>query len=303
MIDVTKFVLVRSPSLVQEFVDRLASGIANLGLSAQPPIAIPIQPLPLSSGWGYASAIALQLASQSNHSALELAQQIIGNAGYGIQASGWIDYRLTEPAIADWLQKVTRMPSKLLGSQPSSADENPGLSNALDPQLIFKLQYAHARCCSLLRLADRDCLLQLSEPHPLSSPRLWDIASPADMPWLTSSGHLRLVHPQEKLLLQQLLEFPGCLSGSVRYSSIATSYDSNQPVIVIPWPPAPKAVERQIQLLCDRFEGFYRHCRIWGEVKENSELAIARLGLIAATYTVIHFWLRDLLGLDSPLEL
>jgi arginyl-tRNA synthetase len=300
--DLAGYVLIQSPSLVQEFVDRLAAGIATLGLSAQPLIAIPIQPMPLSAGWGYASAIALQLASQSDHSALELAQQIIGNSSLDcVQASGWINYRLTEPAIADWLQKVTRMPPRLLESQPLVADENSGLSSALSPQLIFKLQYAHARCCSLLRLADRERLLQLSEPNPLSSPRLWQIVAPTSMPWLTSSGHLRLVHPQEKLLLQQLLEFPGWLAGSVRYSSMAVNSNSNQAVILTPWPPAPKAVERQIQLLC---EGFYRHCRIWGEVKqENSELAIARLGLIAATHAVIHFWLRDLLGLDFSLEL
>ncbi|MBW4550025.1 MAG: hypothetical protein KME35_02780 [Aphanocapsa sp. GSE-SYN-MK-11-07L] len=301
MTDLARYVLIQSASLLQEFADRLAAGIANLGLSAQPPIAVPIQPMPLSTGWGYASAVALQLASQSDYSAVELAQQIIGSADYGVQASGWIDCRLTEAAIADWLQKVSQRPPQLLTSQPLVANENPGLSNALSPELIFKLQYAHARCCSLLRLADRDQLLQLSEPNPLNSPRLWQIVAPAAMPWLTSSGHLRLVHPQEKLLLQQLLEFPGWLAGSVRYSSIAASY--NQTVILIPWPPAPKAVERQIQLLCDRFEGFYRHCRIWGEVKENSELAIARLGLVAATHAVIQFWLRDLLGLDFPLEL
>ncbi len=300
MTNLAGFIVLQYPSLVQEFADRLATGIANLGLSASHPIAIPIQRMP--SNVGYASAIALQLARQSDYSAVELAEQIIDNTDY-VQASGWIHYSLTEASIAGWLQNVTQIPPNLAASHLATA-ESPPLADALSGPLIFKLQYAHARCCSILRLADRDRLLQLSEPNPLASPRLWQIASPTPIPWLTGLGQLRLVHPQEQLLIQQLLEFPGWLAGFVRHSSTSQKCHANQSLIRVPWPPDPSAIERQLQLLCDRFDGFCRHCRIWGEVKqENLELAIARLGLIVATHAVLHFWLRDLLGLDFPLEL
>ncbi len=310
--DFVGFGLIQYPSLVQEFVDRLAAGIANLGLSTQSQIAIPIQSMEADSGKIYASPVALTLASKSDHSGLELAQQIVNAAGIqeqlSVDAKGWIYSSLSDGAIAGWLQSVNQIPPKLLTSLNQSqglpAKEHRGV--LLSEQLIFKLQYAHARCCSLLRLADRDHLLQLTEPNPLSSPQLWQLAQPTSIPWQTRLGKLRLDHPQEQLLLQQLLEFPGSLAGRDRYSYVWEQSISSQDISVtpVPWPPAAKTIERQMQLLCDRFEGFYRHCRIWGEVKhEQPELAIARLGLVVATHAVLNFCLQDLLDLDPALEL
>jgi arginyl-tRNA synthetase len=306
--DLAGFALIQYPSLVQEFVDRLATGIASLGLSANYPIAVPVQPIQAASDRVYASAVALQLASKSDHPAVELAQQIVNATGNPVQVcvqdSGWIHCSSSDGEIAGWLQKVNQIPPRRLAfpveSQGLPGNEPSGVR--LSEQIIFKLQYAHARCCSLSRLADRDRLLQLIEPNPASSPRLWRI--PTAIPWLTSGGQLRLVHPQEQLLIQQLLEFPGSLTGRDRYSLGQSSLGQAIPITPVPWPPAAKTIERQMQLLCDRFEGFYRHCRIWGEVKQaQPELAIARLGLVVATHAVLKFCLQDLLNLDSPLEL
>jgi arginyl-tRNA synthetase len=307
------FALIQYPSLVQGFVDRLATGIANLGLSANHPIAVPIQPIKTNAGRVYASSVALQLARQSDHSAVELAQRIISPSPNQpqvcLQASGWIHCPFSDGAIAGWLQDLSQIPPQLVTfpveSDPGESEGLPGNEHGgvlLSEQIIFKLQYAHARCCSLLRLADRDRLLQLVEPNPASSPRLWRI--PTAIPWLTPCGQLRLVHPQEQSLIQQLLEFPGSLTGRDRYSLGQSSLGQTIPVTLVPWPPAARIVERQMQLLCERFEGFYRHCRIWGEVKQaQPELAIARLGLVVATQSVLKFCLQDLLNLDSPLEL
>jgi DALR anticodon binding domain len=301
------FALIQYPSLAQGFVDRLATGIANLGLSANHLIAVPIQPIQTNAGRVYASPVALQLARQSDSSAVELAQRIM-NASQDqpqvcLQAYGWIHCPLSDGAIAGWLQDLSQIPPQLLtfpvDSDPGELEGLPARF-LLSESIIFRLQYAHARCCSLLRLADRDRLLQLIEPNPASSPRLWRI--PTAIPWLTPCGQLRLVHPQEQLLLQQLLDFSGSLAGRDRYSFGQSG--QTIPMTPVPWPPAAKIVERQLQLLCDRFEGFYRYCRIWGEVKQaEPELAIARLGLVVAIHAVLKFCLQDLLNLDSPLEL
>jgi hypothetical protein len=158
------------------------------------------------------------------------------------------------------------------------------INNQCSMPNLFPVQYAHARCCSLVLLAHREGLIKLREPVPNSSPSFWSIISPNPIPWLNSDGRLRLNHPDESRLIAELVEVVDNIEcpdvrGSVKWEKAAVN-------------------------LSQAFENFWCNCRIWGEVKIISpELAQARLGLLMATQSVLRFVLEENLGTFAPLEL
>ncbi|MEH2275464.1 MAG: DALR anticodon-binding domain-containing protein [Nostoc sp.] len=152
------------------------------------------------------------------------------------------------------------------------------------PNSLFAVQYAHARCCSLVLMAHREGLIKLREPVPNTSPAFWSVIFPNPLPWLNCDGTLRLNHPGERRLIAELvqvvdnIECPD-ISGSVKWEKVALN-------------------------LSQAFENFWSNCRIWGEVKITSpELAQARLGLLMATQSVLRYVLEENLGVFAPLEL
>ncbi|MBE8968905.1 glutamate acetyltransferase, partial [Nostocales cyanobacterium LEGE 12452] len=152
------------------------------------------------------------------------------------------------------------------------------------PNSLFAVEYAHARCCSLVLLAHREGLIKLREPVPNTSPAYWDVISPNPLPWLNCDGILQLNHPDERRLIGELIQVVDNIecpdvSGSVKWEKVALN-------------------------LSQAFEKFWSNCRIWGEVKITSpELAQARLGLLMATQSVLKFVLEENLGVFAPLEL
>ncbi|OYD98209.1 hypothetical protein CDG76_04400 [Nostoc sp. 'Peltigera membranacea cyanobiont' 210A] len=164
------------------------------------------------------------------------------------------------------------------------SDHLPPLSQSPMPNSLFAVEYAHARCCSLVLLAHREGLIKLREPVPNTSPAFWDIIFPNPLPWLNCDGILRLNHPDERRLIGELIqvvdniECPD-ISGSVKWEKVALN-------------------------LSQAFEKFWSNCRIWGEIKITSpELAQARLGLLMATQSVLRFVLEENLRVFAPLEL
>ncbi|WP_267868549.1 DALR anticodon-binding domain-containing protein [Nostoc sp. CHAB 5836] len=149
---------------------------------------------------------------------------------------------------------------------------------------LFTVQYAHARCCSLVLLAHGEGLIKLREPVPNTSSGFWDVITPNPIPWLNCDRILRLNHPDERRLIGELIQVVDNIecpdvSGSVKWEKVALN-------------------------LSQAFEKFWSNCRIWGEVKITSpELAQARLGLLMATQSVLRFVLEEKLGVFAPLEL
>lgn len=219
--------------------------------------------------------------------------------------SGWLYWTFSPTCLAAWLDQLLHFPPRLLNHPSTSIAAKP--APAEDPStsiltgIPFAVQYAHARCCSLLRLADRHQLLQLTDPNPLTSPPLWSILTPDPFPWLTCNGQLPLLHPAEWDLLTHVLEFPSELR----------SQRSQWPTHAWKGEPTDLGISvtqlrtdqlwRQAQGWSERFEDFYRHCRIFAEL--SPELAQVRLGLLILTHALLHFYLRDLLGVAAPLEL
>ncbi|MBN3923198.1 DALR anticodon-binding domain-containing protein [Nostoc sp. NMS4] len=247
----------------------------------------------------YTSSVSLRLSKSQNRKAMELASAIASDLSgicedvFSIQIvpPGWINFELTHSTLATWLQSLVvgsggaiNSKFKIQNSKLKNFCLLPSLSQCPMPHAQFAIQYAHARCCSLVLLAHREGLIKLREPVANSSPAFWDVISPNPLPWLNWDGTPRLNHPDERRLIGELIQVVDNIecpdvSGSVKWEKVALN-------------------------LSQAFEKFWSNCRIWGEVKITSpELAQARLGLLMATQSVLRFVLEESLGVFAPLEL
>nr|WP_298914320.1 DALR anticodon-binding domain-containing protein [uncultured Nostoc sp.] len=256
----------------------------------------------------YISSVALRLSKSQNRKAMELASAIASDLSktcgdvFSVQIvpPGWIHFELTHSTLAAWLQSLAVGSLEGEGEQGTiNAQYNSSLREAAPrrgcandaaqykcpmPNSLFAVQYAHARCCSLVLMAHREGLIKLREPVPNTSPAFWSVIFPNPLPWLNCDRTLRLNHPGERRLIAELvqvidnIECPD-VSGSVKWEKVALN-------------------------LSQAFENFWSNCRIWGEVKITSpELAQARLGLLMATQSVLRYVLEENLGVFAPLEL
>lgn len=250
----------------------------------------------------YISAIALKLAHLWQQPAIEVATQLAANCqkenenrGFlskedftvAVLPSAMILFELTDVSVAAWLQYLTDSPQTL------EKGESPIKFASVESDRIFPVQYSHARCCSLLRLADRDRIIELVERDRQTSPPHWQIINPNPIPWLNSNNHLRLVHPAELNLISQLF---------ITVDTLASFFNRGFEKQLI----TNKSTDwiKLANTLSDAFQTFYSKCRIWGEVKtETPKLAQARLGLILATQILLQFILQEILGIIAPMEL
>lgn len=185
---------------------------------------------------------------------------------------GWIHLQITEPAIAAWLQYI------ILASPQLQTQENHQLTQITTSDL-FAVQYAHARCCSLLQMAHREQLINLKKSADPSSKTF--VVVP-DLSWLND---LRYHHVAERTLISQLIGILDDLYYS--YTSHKLNY----------W-------EKAALNLSQAFQAFYSNCPIWGEVKiQTPQLAQARLSLVVATQSVLRLLLQNKLGAEAPWEL
>jgi hypothetical protein len=230
-----------------------------------------------------------------------------------VLSPGWIQFWLSDRGLATWLQQLIQIPALLsdleddlsIGFQWQGevGERETEIKNRYSPELeithqgqlterskiihpLFSVQYGHARCCSLLRLAHRQGLIELSD---LDFNTLgWQFVEPNPIPWLygdsgmeSESLRLRLGQPAERGLIAQVLD------GIDRISD-----------------PAPASAIKIATSLSTAFETFYSACRIWGEVKtETPQLAQARLGLVGVTQKFLRSLLQHQLGVTAPLEL
>ncbi|WP_153009731.1 DALR anticodon-binding domain-containing protein [Mastigocoleus testarum] len=247
----------------------------------------------------YISGVALQQKKSQNLYSMNFAQEIACYlwANYDqelkveIVSPGLIYIELTPHLLAAFLQHFS---SKEVWNE-IKIDENQSTSShkyssshqylslskgCLSQKLInshgsFALQYAHARCCSLIQLAAGEEFINLGVGSAS-----WAIIQPSEIPWLKEEGQLRFVHPAEFCLMSKLIETLDNLDNSfvdqtVKWENIALG-------------------------LSQSFESFWSNCRIWGEVKiNNRELAQARLGLIAITRLVFERVIEEKLGLTA----
>ncbi len=185
------------------------------------------------------STIATKIASQLPQYQLE------------VVADGLLIWRVPAQQMARWLAQF----SPLITLQP-------GTTNELRDDL-FKIQYAHARCCALLGWAEQLNLATVSPQFQITSP----------IPWLIA-GQLFCQHPAEFRLLHQLV----------------TTVDQ--------WPADWLTLGHR---LSTAWEEFFTHCRIFDPTLPR-DLVLARLGAIAITRWLLQGCLANL-GAAIPQEI
>ncbi|MEO0969671.1 MAG: DALR anticodon-binding domain-containing protein [Cyanobacteria bacterium J06639_18] len=244
----------------------------------------------------YISGVALQQKKSQNLHSMKFAQEVVcylwtsydQELKVEIVSPGLIYIEPTPHLLAAFLQRLsgeevwneikTHENQSISSHRYSNPDKNLSLSKAyLSQKLVnshgFALQYAHARCCSLMQLAAGEELINLGVGS--SS---WAIIQPSEIPWLKEEGQLRFVNPAEFYLMSKLIETldnldSSCVGRTVKWENIALG-------------------------LSQSFESFWSNCRIWGEVKINHrELAQVRLGLIAIARSVFERVIEEKLGL------
>ncbi|HLO49710.1 MAG TPA: DALR anticodon-binding domain-containing protein [Kamptonema sp.] len=283
--------LVLSPKFI--LLHSLQAAIASSTIALK---EIPLQRSKDCKRVQYISAIALKLA-KGQQSAMDIAAQIAGHCSENdenrsflsredftikVVPPGMILFELTDVGVAFWLQSLTSNPQPIGNTEFFQ-----------DSDRVFPIQYSHARCCSLLRLAHRERMITLDECDRDSCPLLWQLITPKPIPWLDSNHCLRLVHPAELNLISQLLTTLDALA-SLENSESQALLSINRSVNWI----------KLANALSEAFQTFYSQCRIWGEVKTDMpKLAQARLGLVIATQSLLRLILQDLLGVFAPLEL
>jgi arginyl-tRNA synthetase len=298
--------LIDYPSLKQRLANVLMDAL--LSIPADLP-SIPLQTKAKAPVGTFVSSVALQLAGK--RSAMDVARLILSAvpATQGlklwVEAPGWIYGQFcgeTRAASTDssleadrsatltaWLQQLTQQNLQL----PDPVLEQILPDKSLSDSHLFPVQYAHARCCSLLHLAQRERLIDL-QPHAQELNTILTL-----IPWCTEQKQLRLQHPAEQALIRQLLEFPGALQTPKLAWRSERSFG-----VPLPWPLERRQLIRYTQSWEKDFMQFYRDCRIFGEVsQQNLSLSQARLGLVSATQRVLAFLLQDLLHLIAPEEL
>ena len=257
-----------------------------------PPQAIPLKQTGKAMSLVYTAAIAHQLATQPHHAAT-IAAQLVDTLlhddleplpqGVTPQATavGLIHFEVGNRAIATWLDQLltNTLPPQTIQLAPSTKRERQIL---LQSAAIFEAQYAHARCCSLLRLAHREALIQLE--GLVESPIDWRFDRTVTFHWLTAAGQLTLNHAADRCLLVQLFEALDCLSDSSPH-------------------PTPRSLARSAQAVSHAFQGFHRTHPLWRQAEDISTLVTAQLGLLMATQRVLYWLLADGLGVCPAIEL
>jgi DALR anticodon binding domain len=281
------------------------------------PEALPDWHLP---GQVFTTSIALRLAPILGRTAPDLAQDLISTQNtcpslpgkvpplpLFAHRNGWLYGIVPDPAQAAWLQALYQLPrfaiapdvtqpdlpmvldtnfsrQTLVGSQQILLGSQKSM---LGLQLTAQLQYAHARCCSLLRLASSDPSLDPSLDYCLA-PQL-ESRLATEVSWLDSQQQLWLQDPREKNLLALLAQFPASLSADRCWRGNYWGETWEQHCLIA-WPASTRHLIQVLSQWVEAFEQFYRHCRIFSEIKtQQPALALARLGLIAILQKIFIF--------------
>jgi len=239
----------------------------------------------------YISGVALQLSKSQNRKGIEIACAIASHisANYGdellieIVPPGYIYLVLTDPILAAWLQCLTEGIWRE-GKSGGAGKVGRGETQIENSSRLFAAQYAHARCCSLLRLAQQEKLIKFGDNNVNTSSAFGSVISPNPIPWLNCDRKLRFSHSATKRLISELVQV---------VDDLECAYEAGS----VNW-------EKAAINLSQAFEVFWSNCRIWGEVKITSpELSQARLGLVIATQSVLKFLLEEKLGIFALVEL
>ncbi|WP_310489270.1 DALR anticodon-binding domain-containing protein [Chamaesiphon sp. VAR_69_metabat_338] len=245
----------------------------------------------------YVSTFAHRLAAKSALTPLEICQicqicqpPILPDAvdlATGLELSCWYNeagylyFQLTPASIERWLDYLDRLPPLDLAVVPTHWHTTGTSGSAL-------AIYAHARCCSLLKLADREQSISLTTDWRIEHPdRLLNCREDRQL-----AGSIGIFdRPVERQLIQTLMAIMDAIYIHQPPSLLASTVSMGSHR-------SPRSTPNWSKLTIDLAQSwldFYRDCRIFGEIKQqNPHLAIARCGLTAIVRRYLQILLESL---------
>jgi DALR anticodon binding domain len=324
----TSVAVIQYPSLVQWLADRLGGAIAAHHESAnfptqiqhpasatlEPRATVPsdLMPLPLftpsAQQFGtFSCTVLLQLSKGAGTATVqtlgeELLQHFVDQTltnelkpKLWVHPKGWLYAYFDAENLAKWLQSLMMAKPILVLGEPRRGRVDLRSPISPDP-LIFGLQHAHARCCSLLRLAQQESVLPPNDlEHFFMDSRL--------ALWQTDSGELRLQTKAERGLLLALMQFPQSLSPQkMMYGCCNATVPGAE--TRVSWILPQTHLSKQAMVWSQLFADFHRDCRLFGDVQKNTpQLAEARFALIYVVKKVLAFLLEEILQGTAPITL
>ncbi len=252
--------------------------------------------------WVYRCAIAFPLANCCGIKPLEMAQELVSlfpevdlnqvtkshlKVMIKVIPPGWIDFKIEHNFLGIWLQQLILELEYNHSHRIEDRTCHKSLQFLAEKPNLFPINYYHARCCSLLKLGERERLIELDN-HNFSSSS-WQISKTNPILWFDVAENFLLTHPQELNLLHSILLI----------LDILDQFGDCAPSEALPGCPKIQPTEEKIWLnyaldLSEAFEQFIIACRFCGEVKhQNPQLAVARLGLIALVKWCLYKLLRE----------
>ena len=260
-----------------------------------------------TSPYQYVSTIAHQLAARSSLTSVEICQQILlstaeiaKNQSARLEICCWYNeagysyFQLTPESVMAWLDYIHDLPIDLCLNQNSLLPSISGINMAI---------YAHARCCSLLKLAETSRLVTITPNWQISTPELfWQNQSSRLENQLRAASGSIFNTPAEDRLIHTLMEVLDSIYGDnlqLNSRGSAPKHSSGSRREKRP----PNWAKLTIDLAHSWLE-FYRHCRIFGDLqRQNSQLVIARCMLTAISRRYLHLLLENYLGVSAAVEL
>jgi hypothetical protein len=186
--------------------------------------------------------------------------------------ANYIYFQLTPGAISIWLDYIHDLPLKNDRPTKITPDRSPPSSLVL---------YAHARCCSLLRLAHDEKLISLDQNWQIPNPE-WLICDRDRMGNCATTDRILIFElPIEHQLIHALMDVLDGICGE-----------------------RPQNWAKLALKLAQQWLEFDRYCQIFGDTKrQNPRLAIARCGLTAIARRYLQALLEDYLGVRALMEL
>lgn len=260
-----------------------------------------------TSQYQYVSTIAHQLAAKSALTPLEVCQNLDlliptlasleRSANLKLDCwyneASYIYFQLTPDSIEIWIHYIHDLPLEQLGCTATSNS-----TESLDLAI-----YAHARCCSLLRLAAAEKLVKLTTDWQLIPPNwLLDVV-PAKNRFRTDANCI-FDNPAEQQLIQTLMAVLDAIYGDCRHLDSGKSESIGQigAGAANGHRKSPNWAKLTIELAQSWLE-FDRRCQIFGDEPKNPRLAIARCMLTSISRRYLQVLLENYLGVEAALEL
>lgn len=199
---------------------------------------------------------------------------------------GLVQLDLSDRALGAWLRYLRQTSLLSIAHFTPELGDRPTLTHLP----IFPVQYAHARCCSWLRLAHDSGWIQLKQGS--GNPYHWEWQDSQSAPWPNDREHRWFKQPPAQDLIHHLIDVFDVLDGASK-----------------PTAGSPNAHQRQVKslmrvgiTLSQAVDRFQRAFQPWSRQLSLEQLQIY-FGLLLIAQRALCLLLEDHLKSNAPVEL